>query len=264
MQFLRVFPLFALGCSIIFLVTVIMIFPDAAQGMIALEVDDCVKCHKKEPAAILSMGGKHKTAVTCLGCHVEHPPWGEDTIPACGKCHAGQSHFELDSCLACHADPHKPLELNLKDNITKPCLTCHDQQGKEMQEFKSRHAEQSCTFCHDIHGRVPDCSECHEPHMQGQKMNDCLWCHPAHHPLQIAPASTTPREFCVSCHDEIEELMVQTKTKHQNFTCAFCHRGPHPFIPQCQMCHGLPHASKMHEKMPNCLDCHMDPHNLMK
>jgi hypothetical protein len=35
-------------------------------------------------------------------------------------------------------------------------------------------------------------------------------------------------------------------------------------VPQCQTCHREPHSPIMHQKMPNCLDCHMDAHYLVK
>jgi hypothetical protein len=258
---------FAKGLGTFILSVIVMTLfalPVAAEESATLSPSDCVKCHKKEPATVSASGGLHRTAVTCLDCHEEHPPWGEDVIPQCSKCHEGKSHYELENCLACHSDPHQPLNLNLADDVTGPCLTCHEQQGQEFNDYASAHAEQSCTFCHNAHGQIPECFECHEPHAQGQTMNDCLACHPVHHPLQISYALTTPRAFCVPCHDGIGELMSQTTTKHQTFTCAFCHRGTHPSVPQCQTCHGEPHSAVMHKKMPNCIDCHIDPHNLQK
>ena len=67
---------------------------EAKAELVALEVTDCVKCHEDEPATIASNGGKHKTAVTCLDCHQEHPPWGENVIPQCSMCHEGTAHFK--------------------------------------------------------------------------------------------------------------------------------------------------------------------------
>jgi hypothetical protein len=233
-------------------------------GLVPLEVTDCVKCHLDEPATIENNGGKHKTEVTCLDCHQEHPPWGENVIPQCSMCHQGQKHFTLENCLACHSNPHEPLALHLAADVKEPCLTCHEGPGQDFANYQSAHALQSCTFCHDVHGKIPDCSQCHEPHVADQVTADCLGCHPAHHPLQITPAQTTPRAFCVACHAEEGERMEKTTTKHQAFTCAFCHRGQHPSIPHCQECHGEPHSPLMHQKMPNCLDCHMDPHFLVK
>lgn len=253
-------------CAVVFSAAILFVFTQQVQAgeLVSLDVADCAKCHQDEPATIASNGGKHQTAVTCLDCHGEHPPWGEDVIPQCSMCHEGTSHFELENCLSCHSNPHEPLALKLADDIKEPCLTCHEEPGQDFTNYASAHAEQSCTFCHEVHGQIPDCSKCHEPHAESQITSDCLGCHPAHHPLEINPALTTPRGFCVPCHEEVGEQMEKTVTKHQTFTCAFCHRGNHPVVPQCQACHGEPHSPAMHKKMPNCLDCHMDPHNLVK
>jgi hypothetical protein len=242
-----------------------VIFPPAANGGLApLSVADCAKCHEDQPATIAANGGRHQSEVSCLDCHQEHPPWGEEVIPECSWCHEGESHFELENCLSCHSNPHEPLALKLAGDIKGPCLTCHEGPGQDFARYESAHAEQSCTFCHDVHGRIPDCADCHEPHVAEQLTSDCLGCHPAHHPLEINVAMTTPRPFCGACHEEVLAQLEKTETKHQAFTCAFCHRGSHPILPQCRTCHGEPHSSLMHKKMPDCIDCHMDPHYLVK
>lgn len=250
-----------------FLSAIIMITYSAvamAQNAVSLQNTDCIKCHKKEPASVEQKGGLHKTAVGCLDCHTEHPPLGTKAIPQCAMCHTGKPHYELDNCLSCHSDPHQPLALKLDDNITTACLTCHPEQGKELQEHPSRHTEVACTLCHTFHGEIPDCSVCHEPHAQGQTTKDCLICHPVHSPLIIKYPDETPRAYCTPCHEEFGELMNKTTTKHKTFTCAFCHRGVHPIVPQCETCHGKPHSESQHKTMPNCLDCHLDAHNLAK
>ncbi|OPL17061.1 MAG: hypothetical protein AVO38_06500 [delta proteobacterium ML8_D] len=235
-----------------------------AQNVVSLQNSDCIKCHKAESASIEKNGGLHKTAVGCLDCHIEHPPLGTETIPQCSMCHAGKPHYELENCLSCHSDPHQPLALQLDDNITAACLTCHPEQGQELQDYPSKHTEVACTFCHTTHGEIPDCSLCHEPHTQGQTTTDCLGCHPVHKPLVIHYADETPRSYCTPCHEGVGDLMNQTETAHKTFTCAFCHKEVHGFIPQCETCHGKPHSASVHEKMPNCLDCHLDAHNLVK
>ena len=261
----RIHSLVGILCAVVLASATLLVFtPDARAELVSLEVSDCAKCHQDAPASIASNGGKHQTAVTCLDCHGEHPPWGEDVIPQCSMCHEDRSHFELENCLGCHSNPHEPLALNLSGDIKDACLTCHEGPGEDFANYESAHAEQSCTFCHEVHGQIPDCSICHEPHAEGQMTSDCLACHPAHHPLEINYALTTPRNFCVPCHEEVGELMAKTVTKHQTFTCAFCHRGSHPNVPECQICHGEPHSPLMHQKFPTCIDCHLDPHYLVK
>jgi hypothetical protein len=253
-----------LGAALVAVALGTLSAPTARAELAPLDVTDCSKCHADQPATVAANGGKHRTEVSCLDCHEEHPPWGEESIPECSMCHEGESHFELENCLACHSNPHEPLALHLADDIREPCLTCHEGPGQDFAAYESAHAEQSCTFCHDVHGRVPDCAECHEPHVAEQLTSDCLGCHPAHHPLQITVALTTPRSFCAACHEEVGAQLEKTETKHQTFTCAFCHRMEHPSYPTCMTCHGEPHSPLMHKKMPNCIDCHMDPHYLVK
>ena len=235
-----------------------------AKGAAVLQPSDCIKCHSKEPRSIEENGKKHQTDVTCLDCHVEHPPEGTNAIPACSMCHSGEAHYQLENCMGCHSDPHQPLNLQIAGDITGPCLTCHEDQGFEMQDNPSKHTDVSCTFCHNVHGLIPDCSKCHEPHVAGQTTPECLACHPVHSPLTIEYPMTTPRPYCTACHEEVGELMEKTRTKHQTFTCAFCHRGEHPNVPLCRTCHGEPHSQTTHKKMPGCLECHLDAHNLVK
>lgn len=243
-----------IGCT-----TIVM-----SADMATLQNTDCIKCHKKEPAAVELNGGLHKTAVGCLDCHTEHPPLGTEAIPQCAMCHTGKLHYELENCLSCHSDPHQPLALQLDDNITTACLTCHSEQGIELQDHPSKHTDVDCTFCHTSHGEIPDCSVCHEPHTQGQTSKDCLVCHPVHKPLIIQYPNETPRSYCTPCHEEFGKLMNKTTTKHKSFTCAFCHSGVHPIVPQCETCHDQPHPAAMLKAYPNCLDCHLDAHNLVK
>lgn len=253
---------------VFFLCVVVMSAVDSRTGysetVARLQNQDCIKCHTTEVTTIEKNGGKHKTAVSCLDCHVQHLPEGTDTIPKCSKCHSGKPHFELANCLSCHSNPHEPLALKLGDNITGPCLTCHAQQGQEMKDAPSKHASLACTYCHTFHGEKPECFKCHEPHAQGQKMSDCLGCHKPHKPLVINYSVDTPKNFCTPCHAKEGELLDKSTTKHHAFTCAFCHRGVHKIIPQCESCHGQPHSPLTHKKNPNCIDCHIDAHNLMK
>ena len=259
-SFVKIINTFFLSVAILIAFTAVAMAREAAS----LQNTDCIKCHKTEPASVERNGGLHKTAVGCLDCHTEHPPLGTEAIPECSMCHSGEPHYELENCGSCHSDPHQPLALQLDDNITTACLTCHPEQGKELQDHPSKHTEVACTFCHTTHGEIPDCSVCHEPHDQSQTTSDCLGCHPVHQPLVIRYSDETPRSYCTPCHEEYGDLMNKTTTAHKTFTCAFCHRGGHPVVPQCETCHGKPHSAAQHKAMPNCLDCHLDAHNLAK
>ena len=100
----REYSLFGFLCAAVVIAAMLTVFAHVAKAeLVPLEVTDCVKCHEDEPATIARNGGKHKTEVTCLDCHQEHPPWGENTIPKCSMCHEGRSHFELENCLSCRS-----------------------------------------------------------------------------------------------------------------------------------------------------------------
>jgi len=238
-----------------------------AIGTPQLEATDCVKCHKKEPAEIAANGGKHQTEITCLDCHVEHLPDGTDLIPLCSRCHGDSDspHFQLPNCLGCHTNPHMPIaSLVLPDTAKSECGTCHEEELKLIDENPSKHAEKSCTFCHNKHGLIPNCAQCHEPHMEGQEMKDCLICHNPHKPRNIVPPEDTPVKFCGACHGDVADNLAKTTTKHGQLNCVYCHKGEHPTVPECQSCHGTPHGEVIHKTFPQCLNCHMDPHLLVK
>lgn len=236
-----------------------------AFGAGGLEVADCPKCHTYEIEAVQTKGGGHGTEVTCLDCHVEHPPSGTDIFAPCSRCHRDQPHFEVKDCFSCHVDPHMPLaSLTFPGNARQGCISCHEKQGEQTSLYPSKHGELSCTFCHYDHDAVPDCLECHDPHVNNQTMADCFLCHPAHHPRETEPRGFVPVSFCEPCHAEVAAKLKTTTSQHGSQVCTFCHKGGHPpAMPGCRDCHGLPHGVAMHSKYPECLTCHGDPHQLL-
>lgn len=156
----------------------------------------------------------------------------------------------------------KKIKTSYINPESETCLTCHNEQKDEFESSPSKHSDLSCIFCHPVHKEIPGCSKCHEAHEQDQVASDCVKCHPAHRPFEIASDETSPRSLCIPCHQAVGKQMNKTTTKHQNFTCAFCHKGAHPSLPSCKGCHGRPHSAATHNKLPDCLDCHLDNHNL--
>jgi len=253
------------GCCLIIFFFLIGTVSFAAESTTMLQEKDCGKCHLFKLKTITAEGGKHATEVGCLDCHPQHPPKGENTIAACTLCHTGQPHFQIEDCLQCHADPHKPL-VSLRDPAKparKECLSCHADVGQQMSGASSRHAQLFCTHCHNRHGFIPSCLGCHKPHLAQQTVIDCANCHPAHSPLQIVPTGYIPVTFCMVCHKKQASDLAETNTNHRGINCVFCHNGVHPSIPRCQDCHGLPHAKSIHRQYRGCLDCHGDAHRLI-
>ncbi|MDH3347116.1 MAG: hypothetical protein OEM02_03305 [Desulfobulbaceae bacterium] len=238
-----------------------------AKQNIELLSTDCIKCHKDQPAAIKSDGGRHKTEVSCRDCHEEHLPSGEDTIPECSKCHDAdeRDHFGVPNCLECHKNPHTPLNITIADSeeSVTVCLTCHGEKGEELKTFPSMHTQQNCTMCHPArHKAINKCFTCHEGHDESQVYEDCLKCHKPHSPLNITYAADTPSKLCGFCHTEVYENLTNNPSKHGQFNCAFCHKDKHPTVPKCTDCHASIHDESLLSKFPDCLKCHVDPHDL--
>ncbi|MFP3983348.1 MAG: cytochrome c3 family protein [Desulfurivibrionaceae bacterium] len=230
-----------------------------------VKAGDCLKCHRSQVMMIKRNGGRHRSDLSCPDCHAGHPPRGPVSTAACSDCHSAGPHYELDDCLQCHTNPHMPL-VSLKfpaKPAKKECISCHRQEGGEIRAATSGHGEKSCTYCHNGHGSIPDCVRCHDPHLRGQTMSQCLQCHPAHQPLRITPRPHTPIRFCRPCHAGVTGKLLKTGTRHGSMVCTYCHRGRHPDIPECKDCHGLPHGTRMHRLEQDCLTCHQDPHLLI-
>lgn len=226
-----------------------------------LSNDDCVKCHEAPPADIAAAGKGHKK-ITCQDCHAGHPPKVKKPIPVCSQCHQGKPHYEIKGCLTCHTNPHTPLNITLRDNMTEPCLTCHDKQIVQLRENKSKHTALSCTTCHGLtHRHKPECLKCHKPHSADMVQSDCNKCHKAHMPKVVTYGDISSK-LCSSCHKKASGLLNASAAKHKALNCSFCHQVRHKMVPKCQDCHGMPHPSGIMVKFPNCYDCHKIAHDL--
>jgi hypothetical protein len=67
---------------------------------------------------------------------------------------------------------------------------------------------------------------------------------------------------CGVCHKKALNLLSASNSKHQKLACAFCHTGKHKMIPECQICHKVPHTATLMAKFPRCYDCHYIAHDL--
>ncbi len=227
---------------------------------------DCIKCHDQAPLDIAKAGGAHKEKVSCVDCHVSHPPKSKDIIPKCSTCHADTPHFKLQGCAGCHSNPHTPLVVTIPSGITEPCLSCHSKQMSELQQDVSKHTAVACSTCHrERHGLIPNCTDCHSPHAEGQVQKDCLTCHKAHTPKNVTYPGDISSKNCAGCHAAAYEKLKKSAAKHAKLECATCHKEKHRMIPQCQGCHGAkPHAAAMHQTFPQCSQCHGTAHELHK
>jgi len=233
-----------------------------AQEDTKLTNADCVKCHAKAPADVAANGGAHKTSVTCQDCHTGHPPTVKNIIPKCSQCHEGKPHYSLSGCLSCHTNPHTPKIIKFGNNVTDPCLTCHTSQIEKLRKNRSKHTALACSYCHTVHGKIPDCTQCHKPHSKDMGQPDCKKCHQAHMPLVVTYGADTPSILCASCHKKAYDLLMASNTKHKTVLCVTCHQSKHKMVPRCQDCHGIPHPAGIMAKFPRCSQCHNIAHDL--
>ena len=193
-------------------------------------------------------------------------------MPKCQTCHDLPHGKEFMACLDCHQQPHAPkvipfakLEKTVegKEGVVT-CAACHTSEGSEFTKFPSLHnSELNCQGCHsEVHGTIPSCLDCHEPHGQKMEYKGCLTCHAPHSASNIKQyPEDVPNKACSACHAAVYNKLQENVTKHSSLQCASCHAS-HGKVPLCQDCHGEPHTKGLHSKYANCLECHMDPHNL--
>ena len=227
-----------------------------------LLISDCQKCHSNVIADIETNGMAHKTEVSCIDCHVGHPPAAHDIIPPCSRCHEGEKHFELDNCLLCHRNPHTPLNIYLTRNITDPCTTCHDEQITQLQQYPSVHTTLDCTACHTEHGYLPPCFNCHGPHLETMTNKICHDCHLPHMPLEVTYPADTPSEYCGACHKKVYSLLARSRARHRSILCVECHENKHKTIPACTKCHKPPPHSPLMIQEKSCEECHGIAHDV--
>jgi hypothetical protein len=57
--------------------------------------------------------------------------------------------------------------------------------------------------------------------------------------------------------------LTANPSKHQKLNCAYCHKTKHPTVPKCTDCHEGIHSSNLLSQFPDCLKCHVNPHDLV-
>ncbi|MBX6422064.1 hypothetical protein [Thermosulfurimonas sp. F29] len=228
---------------------------------------ECARCHYSIYQLLKKHGGKHRQV--CTNCHRVYHRYNpvqnnwREIMPKCQRCHGLPHGSQVKDCLSCHREPHSPRRIALAD-VSGKCNLCHASEVKILKTHKSAHQEVGCEGCHsERHGRVPKCFECHEGHVPGQTMKECLMCHNPHMPLNIKSFKGLKVEnrVCGSCHGTEFERLSTTRAKHGKLACTFCHPR-HGFLPKCEGCHGKPHSAALHRRFPQCLKCHLDPHSL--
>ncbi len=229
---------------------------------------ECGRCHSYQFNTIKNSGGRHQ--LDCTFCHKKFHAYNptkhnwEKIMPKCVNCHRLFHGAKFSNCTECHHNPHAPkLGMKITPKFAKICGQCHKKEFKETIKYHSKHTDIGCTFCHaKVHGYIPSCLNCHKPHIAGQTVKECFQCHKPHSPLNIPPfPANTSNKVCSDCHKTEFKKIATTKSKHGKVACVRCHP-KHGYIPKCTNCHGKPHSEAILKKFPNCLQCHIDVHNL--
>jgi hypothetical protein len=239
-----------------------------SQDIAPLTPADCGRCHSSVFYQIKNEGGRHQ--IECVKCHTKYHAYNpvkqnwQDIMPKCQTCHGLIHGDKFAACAACHSNPHAPkTQMAMTPEFSKACGDCHSKVGQVLLQNPSKHTQVACSSCHhDKHGYIPSCMECHKPHSSDQTVKDCLACHPVHTPLVIKYGDTVKNDVCGACHSAVWQKIKTTSSKHGQVTCVKCHHSQHKFVPQCQECHGKPHGDVVLKKFPNCLQCHIDVHDL--
>jgi hypothetical protein len=222
---------------------------------------DCVKCHAGQVGDLTLAGAAHEE-VSCSGCHRGHPPRSMGNLPRCRECHDGEGHFDKPSCGGCHSNPHMPLWIVMPSGTSDPCRECHPSQVALIDRGNSLHSDYSCSDCHSSHRQTPLCLDCHEPHIEGEKAQNCTGCHYAHMPSPAVFDHDVSDRDCAPCHGEVFEQIRANRTGHGRRSCVSCHQRRHGTLPQCSTCHGLPHRLSETALFEECGRCHSTAHDL--
>jgi len=234
----------------------------AAENQQDLILADCDKCHLAEIDDLNEAGLAHKTELSCSDCHPGHRPKTFDNIPRCSLCHSGSKHYQLQQCLNCHHNPHRPREIILPKKAHIECMSCHETPGVELANYQSYHSDLVCTDCHQEHGQLPACMSCHNGHTEKMAEDECQNCHQPHKPLDVTYANDISSRDCAICHADAYDQLKSSTRQHQILSCAACHQTKHKTIPACQNCHGSLHADDILAKFPECGACHGPAHTL--
>lgn len=258
------------GCHEIRSIGIVTIVGTKAKGR-----DLCITCHSDKEKA-QNGGNLHPpVAANCTKCHDPHSspykfqllkePSGGKDANLCLACHdkgvsvpdKGSRHAALDmGCDTCHVT-HKtgdPTKSEFSDHLVKPapalCLDCHD--AKDASLIKAHQGQPFATA---------DCTSCHDPHQSSSPKlmqsvlhapfgaGSCDTCHAAPKDGKVVLTQASPKELCVSCHDDKAKLIDGAKVQHPGAAgdCTDCHN---------------PHASRYPrlQKAPvgMCLQCHDD------
>lgn len=241
----------------------------------------CTGCHTefhpqmaRSGHAFLLKDGPDRSCGACHGAGSLHAESGGD--PAKIVLPSEQKPSDADaSCLACHEKGRATEKWTCAEHSRQAvaCIVCHDSnapKGRTLRqpEFKL------CGSCHlDVQAkfRIPnrhrvaegrmECSDCHDPHGNTDKIRDrdvafraCAECHADKAGPFLFDHGIKRSEGCVACHDphgsSNRRMLTYSRVKP---LCLQCHpETPHDLrrreYDNCISCHTEIHGSNLHRK----------------
>jgi hypothetical protein len=195
-----------------------------------------------------NLEGKH-AGVACEKCHTP-----SDMIPAertlIKMKELSKSFFGLSqTCLTCHADPHK-------GQLSNDCQHCHTADGwKPASLFNHAKSKYPLTGAHE---KVP-CAKCHptvadaKPFVKytGLSFAKCTACH-------VDPHKGSFSQPCESCHNTTNWKQIKGMQGFDHSKTKYPLLGKHKTV-ACEDCHK--HGDfKAQIPFATCMDCHKDYH----
>ncbi len=246
-------------CLIFSLSFLFLIFSSALSTASAADIGNCLLCHKYPGISRVDEEGKMRlfyvnesifnnsvhAKVKCEGCHTDIKE-----IPH-------KEAVKVDCLVECHiVEPSTEKKFSHKEVETFLAGSVHSKSDKEGNEKKFTEDYPGCKDCHDNPLYRPlSFFKKVRPGISEQSLGRCKVCHKkeefvyqfynhvttrlhkSRNPLNIA-------EMCGRCHDDLDLV-----TRHELSTKAVFSYG--------ETFHGKA-ASFLDEKVPDCLDCHVN------
>ncbi len=224
----------------------------------AVEKKSCVtsKCHanmgkEKYVHGPVSVG-------QCTICHVltaEHAFKPIENVgKLCNQCHDKEFTGKVThppvlkgECTGCHDSHQSPYEFMLRGEGENLCFICHDKKIIAGEFIHGPVAVGGCSVCHQPHSSdYPKllldvgnaaCYSCHftkeesfkeKKHMHSPVEEACILCHSPHSGnYEYNFAADGSQDLCLGCHDDIKEIVEDSKNKHGGLEterkCLGCH-----------------------------------------
>lgn len=143
-----------------------------------------------------------------------------------GKPGGGPDNIQLqeETCIDCHSDLVEypvmhPVAEDACDNCHQSTGASHPEEGVAGFTLMDRMPD-LCFYCHEEYGPA---SFAHQPVKEG----DCLSCHHVHGSSEPVLLKLPEQQLCLSCHQEIQQLMRGKNKPHTAISdggCIICHQ----------------------------------------